>query len=491
MLHPDVLLETRVKCVPVGVPKPASLPSRLTKPGQRVISVFENLHWDRYSDHFRARFLEDLESTAIANSDTHFIIKPHPAGVWLTQRYKGTLPSISNLVIAAPTAPEWADATAADLIAISDGVITTPSTIAVDAARASLPTAVVSYDLDTSSYSPLQPLRSSDDWTAFVRQCFTTTANDSGCPVSRQFVQHRFITTDTIGEILTYIHGDCELMASKTARYPIEIPQPPSLCHTWLSKTKFLFKRPRNTADARIKVVISFYNARSSHNLVRLLDALTATPAGGQFSIKVVVNRAVDRDLVLPARHHEVPITYRKNVGYNIGAWDAGWRDEPHENYFLFLQDECQLVKADWAHAFLSSFKGSIGLLGEKLSERKKWDAPWSVIRERYAGHVLPDHWIGTPDNPVERLECYFDFWRRHDIDLGPKADHLNSLVLFTSRSVLERIHGFNIGQSYGEAIASEIAISKKVQACGLSIGLVDRVPFSYFKHPQWSDRVG
>jgi len=489
MLHPEVLVETRVKCVPVGVPKPASIPSRLTKPCARVISVFENLHWDRYSDIFRARFLEDLESTSIANPDTRFIIKPHPAGVWLTQRYKGTLPSIPNLTIAAPSDPKWAEATAADLIAISDGVITTPSTIAVDAARASLPTAVVSYDLNTDSYAPLQSLRSSCDWATFIGKCFNLRPKDSGCSVSQRFVRENFVTTDTIGEITSYIHGDCELITSKTPRHPIEIPQLRSSWQSVLSRGKLLFKRAQRTTGARVKVIISFYNARSSHNLVRLLDALQAAPAGGQFSIKVVVNRALDRDLLLPARHREVSIMYRENVGYNIGAWDAGWRNEPRDNYFLFLQDECQLVKTDWIPALLAAFNGSIGLLGEKLSEQKKWDAPWSVIRERYAGHTLPDHWIGTPDNPVERLECYFDFWRRHNIELGPKADHLKSLSLFTTRAVLDRIHGFNIGRSYGEAIASEIAISKKVQACGLRIGLVGKEPFTYFKHPQWSDR--
>lgn len=490
-LHPDVLLETRVKCVPVGVPKPATLPSRMKKPSHRVISIFENLHWDRYSDNFRAQFLADFESTASSHPDVTFIIKPHPAGVWLTQRYKGKLPSISNMVIAAPTAPEWSEATASDLLAISDGVITTPSTIAVDAARASLPTAVVSYDLDTTSYAPLEPLRSTTDWSTFVDRCVGPDSSGRERERSQQFVREHFIETDTLGEILSYIHGDCELVESKTSRSPIVVPAAKTRLQSLVSKAKLLLQRPRGTTSERIKVIISFYNARSPHNLIRLLDALAATPAGSQFSTKVVVNRAVDTDLVLPARHRHIPITYRENIGYNIGAWDAGWRDEPHDNYFLFLQDECQLVKTNWAQEFLNRFRhGSEGLLGEKLSERKKWDAPWSVIRERYAGHRLPDHWIGTPDNEVDRLECYFDFWRRYNIELGAKADHVHSLVLFTSREVLERIDGFNIGRSYGEAIASEIAISKKVQASGWKIGLVGKAPFTYFKHPQWSDRV-
>lgn len=487
MLHPDALQETRVKCVPVGVPKPVATPSSLKKPAPRVISVFENLHWDRYSDKFRARFLADLESTALAHPDVTFLIKPHPAGVWLTQRYKGKLPTISNIIIAAPTDPDWAQATASDLIGISDGVITTPSTIAVDAARASLPTAIVSYDLDTASYAPLHSLRSSGDWANFVERSCAPELVGAECQVSKLFVQEHFVTTDTLGEMVSYIHGDCELVESRTSRYPIEVPRAESHVRSLVSKTMRLFKRPRRVTPEHIKVIISFYNARSSHNLVRLLDGLAATPSGGRYSMKVVVNRAVDCDLVLPARHRHVPITYRENIGYNIGAWDAGWREEPNENYFLFLQDECQLVKANWAQAFLDRFTDSMGLLGEKLSERKKWDAPWSVIRERYAGHRLPDHWIGTPDNAVERLECYFDFWRRNNIDLGAKADHLNSLVLFTSREVLKRIGGFNIGRSYGEAIASEIAISKKVQASGWKIGLVGKAPFTYFKHPQWS----
>jgi hypothetical protein len=47
-------------------------------------------------------------------------------------------------------------------------VITTPSTVALDAARYSLPVAVFAGDLDLSNYQPLPLLQALADWQAFV-----------------------------------------------------------------------------------------------------------------------------------------------------------------------------------------------------------------------------------------------------------------------------------------------------------------------------------
>jgi hypothetical protein len=60
-------------------------------------------------------------------------------------------------------------------------------------------------------------------------------------------------------------------------------------------------------------------------------------------------------------------------------------------------------------------------------------------------------------------------------------------LVLCTTRAVLEAVNGFCIGRSYHEAVASEIAISKKVQALGLTIKQIGPLPFTYIEHPQWA----
>ena len=71
---------------------------------------------------------------------------------------------------------------------------------------------------------------------------------------------------------------------------------------------------------------------------------------------------------------------------------------------------------------------------------------------------------------------------------VSPLSDygHLQSLIWATRRDVLERIGGFQIGASYGEAVASEIATSKKVEMLGLQVRQVAFLPFTYIVHPQW-----
>lgn len=161
--------ETKAKCVSVGCPKFVDAPGfNVEVPGHqagdRLIAVFENLHWSRYSDSYRQRFLHDLEQTAIACPDVTFLVKPHHTGLWLTQRYQGKLPVANNLIMADPKAPEWEAFTAPALIEIADAVITTPSTVAIDAARAGCPVAVVAYEMDLPNFEPLVLLRDGDEW---------------------------------------------------------------------------------------------------------------------------------------------------------------------------------------------------------------------------------------------------------------------------------------------------------------------------------------
>ncbi|HYQ97942.1 MAG TPA: hypothetical protein VEO92_06210, partial [Candidatus Nitrosocosmicus sp.] len=171
LLHPRVSETTRAKCIPVGCCK--VVPSeviRLPVPvnGARVIGIFENLHWDRYDRSYAERFILDTQSLAFRHPEILFLVKSHHAGQWLTSRYRGGVPSAPNLIIADPAHPDWEQFTASQLINSLDGVITTPSTVALDAARAGKPVAVVGYGLDLSVYRPLPVLTGSEDWMAFL-----------------------------------------------------------------------------------------------------------------------------------------------------------------------------------------------------------------------------------------------------------------------------------------------------------------------------------
>lgn len=204
--------ETAAKCIAVGCPKfiaPAlvkidvaqQIPThRADKP---LLVVFENLHWSRYSDRYRQQFLQDLEQSAIANPDTTIIVKPHHTGLWLTKRYQGKIPAASNLIVADPKDPKWETFTAPALIQVASAVITTPSTVAIDAARSHCPVAVVAYDLDLPRYEPLPLLRDRQDWQAFTR----TSGKTSLAPVE-EFLYERLLPGDAAGRIVDRVLAD-------------------------------------------------------------------------------------------------------------------------------------------------------------------------------------------------------------------------------------------------------------------------------------------
>lgn len=203
--------ETQAKCVEVGCPKfidspfakisPDQIPGH--KPENALVVVFENLHWGRYSDDYCQRFLQDLEQSAIANPQTTFLIKPHHTGLWLTQRYQGEVPAAPNLIIADPKAPQWEAFTAPALIEIASAVITSPSTVAVDAARSHCPVAIIAYDLALPRYEPLPLLRNREDWQSFINQ-----ANESGekrLELVESFLRDRLIPGDAVSKIVGHI----------------------------------------------------------------------------------------------------------------------------------------------------------------------------------------------------------------------------------------------------------------------------------------------
>ncbi len=163
--------ETRAAVVPVGSPKTVPSPASPTPLHQgfwaRTVGVFENLHWARFSEVYRERFIEDLRDAASANPDTLFLVKPHHAGRWAS-RHRDRIAQTANLVVVDPTDSAWEPHTAPALIASVDRVLTTPSTVALDAARTGRPVAVLGYDLDLPLYAPLPVIRVREDLARFL-----------------------------------------------------------------------------------------------------------------------------------------------------------------------------------------------------------------------------------------------------------------------------------------------------------------------------------
>jgi hypothetical protein len=209
---PDWVPETRrCRCIGVGTPKPAhdAAVADLLLPhgGPPIVGVFENLHWKRYSAQYTTAFLADLAATIAARPDLLFIVKPHHAGRWLTKNSDVLDRSVPNLIVADPTDPRWEPFTAGAIIERAAVVITTPSTVALDAARIARPVAVTGYDLDLPVYAPLPILRQAADWFDFIADALATT-NSTMQEHMRQFCARHLLEGDVSAAVVAAIAAD-------------------------------------------------------------------------------------------------------------------------------------------------------------------------------------------------------------------------------------------------------------------------------------------
>ncbi len=209
-LHPAVPEETRRKCISVGCPKysfPAEGNPAFSHSRRRLVVVFENLHWTRYDDTYRKRFIQDVHRLAQQCPDMTLLVKPHHAGLWLTHKATEGLPEADNLVIADPSQPRWETFTAPALLPLADAVITTPSTVALDAARAPCPVAVVGYHLALDIYQPLPILKQSQDWIGWLQGLNQSEKRDMALRQGQEFVKARVKPGDAVSRIIQQTTG--------------------------------------------------------------------------------------------------------------------------------------------------------------------------------------------------------------------------------------------------------------------------------------------
>lgn len=215
-LHPDVPEETRQKCLGVGCPKyihpPDARPS-FSHPRQKLVVVFENLHWTRYDETYRNHFMQDVTRLAQQCPETTVLVKPHHAGRWLTHTVaeelpRQELPWAENVVIADPCQPEWETFTAPALLALADAAITTPSTVALDAARAQCPVAVVGYHLPLARYQPLPILHQSQDWVTWVQGLKQEAGQSRAITQGQEFLATYIKPGDAVSRIVEQVIGN-------------------------------------------------------------------------------------------------------------------------------------------------------------------------------------------------------------------------------------------------------------------------------------------
>lgn len=233
-------------------------------------------------------------------------------------------------------------------------------------------------------------------------------------------------------------------------------------------------------SQQKCMVIISYYDERSMDDLLALIASIDDHEPGHPIEITIIVNQSKQRYIEVSSAKYKTNILYRQNQGMNIGAWDYGWRHFKDFDNFIFLQDECRIIRNGWVLDYIKALENpQVGLVGESINQR--WSRSWSSLQGDNASNLLSSE-IKT------RAEAYLSFMQRYAIPPGDNARHLRSLVWAFKRDTLDAINGFPIGENYEECIATEIAVSKKVEALGMGIAQIDpQRPFSRVVHVEWS----
>ena len=220
---------------------------------------------------------------------------------------------------------------------------------------------------------------------------------------------------------------------------------------------------------ARNLVVISYYDQRPIEMLLALLNQTLSIDAGATFDLCVVVNAENVTPTLLPERHKAVQVLHRENRGFNVGAWQHGWKANPYYDFYLFLQDECVIRLPGWLTAIGEAARNpKVGFVGEGIDCYESWetfDRCWPPIAEE-----------------IHRMAA------DQRIALGTRPDYVQTLIVGARRDVLEQTGGFVVGDGKMSACAGEILTSVRARARGLRNVQVAWRPFEYIRHPQWDD---
>ena len=242
-----------------------------------------------------------------------------------------------------------------------------------------------------------------------------------------------------------------------------------------------LAKKPRTC------VIIAYWIGEREHELHRLLRETRKVDAGAAFDLRIVCNGGSERPLVLPSEfdRDNIHILNRENVGYNIKAWDEGWKFDACHEFYLFLQTECVIKKPGWVEAF--EFRmlndAGVGLLGERVV----WDRlTWAFIRASTDRDLGSTAWPAT--EPLHPIDTYKALMTTAGISFGELGTHVPTIIHFASRVVLKEIGGYPFfGPSYREAVGAEVAFSRLIEAQGYRVCQIRDGAFAYIGHKQWA----
>ena len=206
--------ETRDKAVAVGCPKKPVIAGNnpLVSRGERpIIGIFDNLHWHRYDEKYTATFLNHLEETARQRKEFRFVLKSHPDSIRnRTKELTVRLRSMENVDIADLIESVEPALTTPWLLSHALGVITTPSTIALDGAVSRVPVAVTRYELDLNYYLPLCLLDKLEDWHTFLNRLMEEAEYCHLKLNGDRFLNRVLVSGDAASRIINLIAGQSD-----------------------------------------------------------------------------------------------------------------------------------------------------------------------------------------------------------------------------------------------------------------------------------------
>ena len=191
--HPDLPGSTLARLVTIGR-APAPL---VAAPPTYDLGVFENLHWDRYTDQDRDSFRDCLTGLVVARPDLSLYLRAHPAGGWLDETGKA-LSGNPNLTFVSSATARGQTVGGRDAAARVRRIITTPSTIALDGVMAGRPVALAGRP--DPAYAPLPVLQRLSDWLDFADG-----RADGGA--DHEFLNRWAAPVDWAGSITSHLSG--------------------------------------------------------------------------------------------------------------------------------------------------------------------------------------------------------------------------------------------------------------------------------------------
>ena len=227
----------------------------------------------------------------------------------------------------------------------------------------------------------------------------------------------------------------------------------------------------------KILITISHYNKRKKNDLKSLIKSIQNQSC----DLLIVIN---DDNCVLERydTFYNTKTLIRPNTGMNIGAWNASFLKNRNYDFYLFLQDECQVLDSTFIDKYIYELsKKNVGMTGESINY--KWANSWS-----YMAKSTLNYKIGYDINktPVFRVQYYFNLLKKWNIDPGQNGLHLRSLVWGFKKETLDKISPFPIGITKEECIAAEIGVSKKIEQLNLKVTQINTKPFKHICHIEW-----